>query len=199
MEINKPLQLVFATNNRNKFREIKDIAGKNIQLLGLGDIGFSGEIPEDYDSLEKNAAQKALFIYRRFNLNCFADDTGLEIEALNNEPGVFSARYAGENCTYEDNVDKVLLKLKGISNRHAKFRTVIALVLNGRKYIFAGEIKGIITLERYGSNGFGYDPIFMPDGFEKTFAEMSPKEKNQISHRTLALNKLVEFFSEKGY
>lgn len=195
----KPLKLVFATNNVNKFREIKDIAGENIQLLSLGDIGFSGEIPEDYNSLEENAAQKAFFIYRRFNMNCFADDTGLEIEALNNEPGVFSARYAGENCTYEDNVDKVLLKLKGTDNRQAKFRTVIALALNGRKYLFEGEIKGIITLEKNGTNGFGYDPVFIPHGFEKTFAEMSPEEKNQISHRTLALNKLVEFFRENGY
>jgi len=195
----KPLKLVFATNNVNKFREIKDIAGENIQLLSLGDIGFSGEIPEDYNSLEENAAQKAFFIYRRFNMNCFADDTGLEIEALNNEPGVFSARYAGENCTYEDNVDKVLLKLKGTDNRQAKFRTVIALALNGRKYLFEGEIKGIITLEKNGTNGFGYDPVFIPHGFEKTFAELSPEEKNQISHRTLALNKLVEFFRENGY
>jgi XTP/dITP diphosphohydrolase len=132
-------------------------------------------------------------------MNCFADDTGLEIEVLNNEPGVFSARYAGENCTYEDNVDKVLLKLKGTDNRQAKFRTVIALALNGRKYLFEGEIKGIITLEKNGTNGFGYDPVFIPHGFEKTFAEMSPEEKNQISHRTLALNKLVEFFRENGY
>lgn len=199
IEMKVPLKLVFATNNINKFREIKDVAGENIDLLSLNDIGFSGEIPEDFNTLEENAAQKAFHIYERYNANCFADDTGLEIEALNNEPGVFSARYAGENCTYDDNVNKVLLKLEGIEQRNAKFRTVIALVLEGRLFVFSGEIKGTIATGKRGNNGFGYDPVFIPSGYQKTFAEMSPEEKNFISHRTLALNKLVSFFRERGY
>jgi len=199
MEMILPLKLIFATNNLHKFREIREITGKNIHLLSLKDIGFSEDIPEDFDSLEENAAQKAFYIYSRFHIDCFSDDTGLEIEALNNEPGVFSARYAGEQCSFEDNIKKVLSNLEGIENRKARFRTVIALVMQGNLTLFSGGINGTITQEKRGNQGFGYDPVFVPDGFEKTFAEMSPAEKNSISHRTVAIDKLVKYLREKGY
>ena len=197
--MNIPLKLVFATNNLNKFREIKDIAGENIILLSLDDIGFTGEIPEDHATLEANAAQKAFYIYNRYGIDCFSDDTGLEIEALNNEPGVFSARYAGEKCSFEDNVNKVLANLEGINNRNARFRTVVALILNGQLRTFSGEIKGTIAHAKRGGNGFGYDPVFIPSGHDRTFAEMSFEEKNRISHRTIALKNLVNFFRGLGY
>lgn len=187
------MKLVFATNNPYKFEEIQEITDSRINLLRLSDLGFTEEIPEDYHSLEGNAVQKAFFIYERFGINCFADDTGLEIEALNNEPGVFSARYAGKDCTYEDNIQKVLEKMKGKVNRKACFRTVISLVEHGNISIFAGEINGIITRDKRGQSGFGYDPIFQPEGYKKTFAEMLLSEKNKISHRKIAIHKLVDY------
>lgn len=179
--------LIVATNNPHKLIEIQSIIGGNILLKTLADIGFKGEIPEDFETLEENAAQKARFIYNRFGENCFADDTGLEIDALNGAPGVYSARFAGKLCNYEDNINLVLQKLSDINNRKAKFRTVIALAIQGKVTLFEGIIHGRITHERRGTLGFGYDPIFIPDGYSLTFAEMSAEEKNKISHRAKAL------------
>jgi XTP/dITP diphosphohydrolase len=186
---------VFATNNLHKLQEIIEKTGNAFELLSLSELGFSGEIPEEADSLEGNAAQKAFFIYDRYGVNCFADDTGLEIDALKGAPGVYSARYAGEKCTFDDNIDKVLHELAGITNRKARFRTVIALVDNGRLVTFEGMIPGTITTGRKGTGGFGYDPVFMPDGYDRTFAEMSLAEKNAISHRALAVEKLITYIN----
>jgi XTP/dITP diphosphohydrolase len=188
--------LVFATCNRHKFDEINHVLGNRVKMKSLLDLGFNGEIPEEMFTLEGNAAQKALFIYRKFGMDCFADDTGLEIEALNGEPGVFSARYAGKNCSFEDNMNKVLQKLIGKNNRNARFRTVIALVENGQLRYFKGEVRGTIIQEKRGTAGFGYDPIFQPEGFSQTFAEMSLADKNLISHRARAINQLLQYFSE---
>jgi len=187
--------LVFATNNIHKFKEIERVLRGTVLLMNLNDLGFKGDIPEDKDSLEENAAQKAYFIYDKYGINCFSDDTGLEIEALRGEPGVYSARYAGLNCSFGDNLKKVLEKMKGQTNRRASFRTVIALVEQGKLTIFAGEIRGHITEEKRGNLGFGYDPVFMPLGYNKTFAEMSLEEKNMISHRALAIRKLAGYFT----
>jgi XTP/dITP diphosphohydrolase len=190
---NERNQLVFATNNKHKLEEIRHLAGTHIQLLSLGDLGFTGDIPEEADTIEGNAAQKAWCIFDRFGIDCFADDTGLEIEALHGEPGVYSARYAGENCSFEDNMNKVLAAMQGVENRKARFRTVIALIEKGKLTTFQGEITGIITPEKHGLRGFGYDPVFLPDGFERTFAEMDLGEKNRISHRALAVQKLIDY------
>jgi XTP/dITP diphosphohydrolase len=186
-------RLAFATNNRHKLEEIRHLAEPHIHLLSLSDLGFTGDIPEEEKTLEGNAAQKAWFIYDRYGINCFADDTGLEIDALHGEPGVYSARYAGENCSFEDNMNKVLAALEGVENRKARFRTVIALVENGKLLTFQGEIQGVITREKHGLKGFGYDPVFLPDGFDRTFAEMGLTEKNRISHRALAVQKLIDY------
>lgn len=194
MELNS---LVFATNNRHKLEEIRHVASPHIHLLSLSDLGFTGDIPEEEDTIEGNAAQKAWFIYDRYQINCFADDTGLEIDALHGEPGVYSARYAGENCTFEDNMNKVLAAMEGIENRKARFRTVMALVENGKLTTFQGEIHGVITREKYGLQGFGYDPVFQPDGFDRTFAEMDLAEKNRISHRALAVQKLIDYLTTR--
>ena len=193
------MKLVFATNNTYKFQEVLKIAGGKIDLINLSDLGFTGKIPEDHHSLEENAAQKAFFIYQKYGMNCFSDDTGLEIEALNNEPGVFSARYAGKECEFEDNIRKVLRNLEGKKNRKARFRTVIALVETGKLMLFEGIIKGVITKNFRGNAGFGYDPVFKPDGYDKTFAEMKPDEKNMISHRKIAMHKLVHYLIEIGH
>jgi XTP/dITP diphosphohydrolase len=186
--------LVFATNNRHKLEEIRHVASLHIHLLSLSDLGFTGDIPEEEDTIE---AQKAWFIYDRYQINCFADDTGLEIDALHGEPGVYSARYAGENCTFEDNMNKVLAAMEGIENRKARFRTVMALVENGKLTTFHGEINGVITREKHGLQGFGYDPVFLPDGFDRTFAEMDLAEKNRISHRALAVQKLIDYLTTR--
>lgn len=190
-------KLVFATNNRHKLEEISHLAGPHIHLLSLSDLGFTGDIPEEKETIEGNAAQKAWFIYDRYGINCFADDTGLEIEALNGEPGVYSARYAGENCTFEDNINKVLAAMKGTDNRKARFRTVIALIENRKLVTFLGEIKGFITRQKQGLLGFGYDPVFMPAGYVKTFAEMELAEKNRISHRAIAVQKLIDHLTRR--
>jgi XTP/dITP diphosphohydrolase len=187
--------LVFATNNPNKVKEIQDVIGHGIKLLNPSDLGFNGLIPEEKDTLDENAEQKARFIYDKFGIACIADDTGLEIEALHGAPGVYSARYAGANCTFDDNMNKVLACMTGVKNRKARFRTVIALVENKRLVTFQGEIQGSITTEKRGNQGFGYDPIFLPEGFDRTFAEMGFGEKNRISHRALAVNKLIEYLS----
>lgn len=187
------MELVFATNNKHKLEEIQDLLGDKVKLLSLKDISFFEEIPEDYDTLKENALQKARYIYDRFKLNCFADDTGLEIDYLKGAPGVMSARYAGLKCSFEDNVVKVLQELDGAVNRKARFRTVIALILEGEEYFFEGIVDGEILTQNNGNKGFGYDPIFRPLGYDKSFAQMEMDEKNEISHRARATRKLVDF------
>jgi len=187
------MKIVFATNNLNKLSEIQSLVPNGIEILSLRDINCNEELPETRLTLEGNALQKAEFVFDNYGYNCFADDTGLEIDALNGEPGVYSARYAGENCLAEDNVRKVLDKLKGEKVRCAKFRTVIALIINGKETLFEGECNGSITQTKDGEEGFGYDPIFLPDDSELTFAQMSKKEKGKISHRGIAVKKLLDF------
>lgn len=187
------MKLVFATNNQHKLEEVSAILDNSIELLSLKDINCNTDIPETADTLEGNALLKAQYIYNNFGINCFADDTGLEVEALNNEPGVYSARYAGENKNPEANMFKVLDNLREKENRKARFRTVIALILNGKEYLFEGIINGKITNSKQGSAGFGYDPIFMPEGYNETFAELGNNIKNKMSHRALAINKLYDF------
>jgi len=187
------MKLVFATNNKNKLKEIKNAINENIELLSLADIDFNEEIPETHETIEENASEKSLYIYDRYKINVFSDDTGLEIDALNGEPGVYSARYAGEDCSFQDNMDKVLKNLEGIENRKAKFRTVISLIIEGEEHQFEGVVNGQITKTEHGEKGFGYDPIFMPDTYNISFAQMSMKEKNRISHRGLAVKKLINF------
>jgi XTP/dITP diphosphohydrolase len=187
--------LIFATNNLYKLEEIRKIFIGRIEIFGLGDIGYSGNIPEDQETLEGNAAQKALFIYTIFGKDCFADDTGLEIESLNGEPGVYSARYAGENCSFEDNMNKVLKRMQGKNNRRARFRTVISLVEKGGLRNFEGTIYGNITTEKHGTRGFGYDPVFVPEGYDRTFAEMTLDEKNSISHRARAVEEFSSYLT----
>ena len=187
------MELVFATNNKHKLDELQAILGNRIKLLSLKEIGCNVEIPEEQETLEGNAAQKSFYIYNKFGYNCFADDTGLEIEALNGEPGVYSARYAGEEKSAEANMDKVLNRLFKINNRNARFRTVISLVINGVETQFEGVVDGRILDEKRGKSGFGYDPIFQPDGFEKTFSEMDLTAKNKISHRGRAVEKLIQY------
>jgi XTP/dITP diphosphohydrolase len=183
-------KLVIASNNKHKIEEIKAIIGNRFDLLSMNDIGFHEDIVEDADTFIGNALIKARTIYNKFQLNCFADDSGLIVESLNNEPGVYSARYAGEPTNHENNINKVLDKLKGIENRKAKFVSVIALIIDGQEFLFEGEVEGTIRKEKKGSNGFGYDPIFEPKGYQVTFAEMSEVEKNNISHRAKALAKM---------
>ena len=190
------MKLVFATNNQNKVNEIQRIVPPEISMLSLKDINCSEEIPETQNTIEGNAAQKSRYVFEHYQVNCFADDTGLEIEALNGEPGVLSARYAGEAKSSEDNMNKVLTALKGNSNRKARFKTVISLIIDGKEIQFEGIVDGVITESKSGVDGFGYDPIFMPDGYAITFAEMSMEDKNKISHRALAVNKLVEYLNK---
>jgi XTP/dITP diphosphohydrolase len=187
------MELVFATNNKHKLEEIQNSLGSKVKLLSLKDISFFEEIPEDFETLKENAQQKARYIFDRYKINCFADDTGLEIESLNGAPGVYSARYAGLSCSFEDNIRKVLKELDGVKNRVAQFKTVIALILDGKEYFFEGSVDGEILTTNKGVGGFGYDPIFKPNGFDKSFAEMGLDEKNKISHRGLASKKLVDF------
>lgn len=194
------MRIVFATGNRNKLREIQALIGSRAELSTPADHGVTEDIPEDRPTLEGNALQKARYIYEKTGLSCFADDTGLEVEALNGEPGVYSARYAavngaGEEHSSEDNMALLLERLEGKANRRARFRTVIALVLDGKEYTFEGIVNGEITTERSGADGFGYDPVFRPDGYTETFAEMPLDLKNRISHRGRATAKLIEFLS----
>ena len=191
------MDLVFATNNKNKLKEIKHMIIDKINVLSINDLNHSDDLEETGLTLKNNASQKARFIYKKFNKNCFADDSGLEILSLNNEPGVFSARYAGSNCSADDNMNKVLKKLESIKNRNAIFKTVICLILDGKEYFFEGSIEGIITNEKIGHNGFGYDPIFRPNNFNLTFAQMSVKEKSKISHRAIAVSKFVKFVNQR--
>lgn len=188
--------LLFATNNPHKLREVQDIIGNEFRILSLKDVDIRDEIPETCDTLEGNAAQKAWYIHEKSGLDCFADDTGLEIDALDGRPGVFSARYAGEGCSFDDNIDKILRELSGLSNRTARFRCVVCLILQGKEHFFEGRIEGIITDERKGRDGFGYDPVFLPAGHLQTFAEMPAYLKNGISHRGRAVSKMLKFFRE---
>lgn len=216
------MELVFATANKNKLKEIQALIPSNIKLLGLAHINCTEEIPETQPTIEGNASQKAFYVYNNYHINCFADDTGLEIEALEGRPGVLSARYAGENKNADDNMNKVLREMQGVTNRNARFKTVISLVIEGKEVQFEGIINGTILTEKYGTDGFGYDPIFAPDttgihsshapllthpnqmekkgngdaGRKKTFAEMDLSEKNKISHRALAVYKLIEYLNQ---
>ncbi|MCS2523525.1 non-canonical purine NTP diphosphatase [Bacteroides ovatus] len=187
-------KLVFATNNAHKLEEVDAILGDQVELLSLNDIGCQADIPETAETLEGNALLKSSYIYKNYHLDCFADDTGLEVEALNGAPGVYSARYAGgEGHDAQANMLKLLHELDGKENRKAQFRTAISLILDGKEYLFEGVIKGEIIKEKRGDSGFGYDPVFMPEGYDRTFAELGNDIKNQISHRALAVQKLCEF------
>lgn len=187
-------KLVFATNNAHKLEEVSAILGDKIELLSLNDINCHTDIPETADTLEGNALLKSSFIYNNYSLDSFGDDTGLEVEALNGAPGIYSARYAeGEGHDAQANMHKLLRELEGKENRKAQFRTVISLILDGKEYLFEGVIKGKIIREKRGDSGFGYDPVFVPQGYEQTFAELGNEIKNKISHRALAVQKLCEF------
>ncbi|MCX6297251.1 MAG: non-canonical purine NTP diphosphatase [Bacteroidetes bacterium] len=187
--------LVFATANQNKANEIQSLIPPSIEILSLNDIDCMEEIPETQPTIEGNASQKAFYVFEKYHKNCFADDTGLEIEALDGKPGVLSARYAAESRDANENMDKVLSEMSGLKNRKARFKTVISLVIDGKEIQFEGIVNGQILKEKKGSQGFGYDPIFLPDGFNISFAEMNLSEKNKISHRALAVNKLVEYLN----
>lgn len=188
--------LVFATNNKHKLREVSEMLEGVVEIKSLAEMGLEGDIPETADTLQGNALQKAQWVWDRTHLDCFADDTGLEVDALGGAPGVYSARYAGEHCSFDDNINKMLDAMEGQTNRKADFRTVICLMENGVPRYFEGQVDGCILTERYGEEGFGYDPIFMPDRFAVSFAEMPLEVKNQISHRGLAVKKLVEYLKE---
>ncbi len=189
-------KLIFATNNLNKVIEIRSLLNDRFKILSLAEAGIHIDIPEPFDTLEKNAIEKCEVIYHLKKINCFAEDTGLEVVALNGEPGVKSARYAGDKKNPEKNIDKLLNNLKGISHRNAQFKTVICLIVNGKHNIFDGTCKGIIIDKRKGNGGFGYDAIFVPDGATKTFAEMTLQEKNKYSHRQKATEKLIAFLEK---
>lgn len=189
------ITLVFATNNLHKLEEVQKIVGEDFHILSLSDIHCQEEIPETADTLEGNALIKARYIKEHYGYDCFADDTGLEVEALNNAPGVYSARYAGEERSAEANMKKLLAELKDEKNRNARFRTVIALLLNGKELLFEGIVKGKITEEKKGNSGFGYDPIFIPEGHTVSFAEMGNDIKNTISHRAEAVKKLDKYLT----
>lgn len=190
------MKLLFATSNQHKAKEIAALLPESCELLTLNDIEITEEIPETSDTLEGNAKQKSEYILDNFGLDCFADDTGLEIPALNNEPGVKSARYAGEHRNSEDNMQLVLARLEGKDDRSARFRTVISLELNGQQHLFEGIVNGMIRTEKSGDGGFGYDPIFEPENCGRTFGEMSMDEKNQYSHRARAFEKMIAFLSQ---
>lgn len=187
------MELVFATGNKHKIKEISALLGNNIKLISLEDLNIPDNIPEDFDTLEENAMAKARYIHNLTGMDVFADDTGLEVKSLGGKPGVFSARFAGEEKNFDRNIEKVLELMKDENDREAMFRTVIALIKDNKEFLFEGNIKGTILKERRGNEGFGYDPIFLPDGYNQTFAEMSLDDKNKISHRALAFMKLKDF------
>jgi len=187
------MTICFATNNEHKLKEIRALLGNEFRLVGLADVGCNEELAEDQTTLEGNSLQKAEYVFRKSGTSCFADDTGLEVEVLNNEPGVFSARYAGEQRSAEDNMNLLLKNLSGKENRNARFRTVITLITPEGIRQFEGEVHGKIIDEKRGTEGFGYDPIFLPDGFSKTLAEMTLEEKSAISHRARAFKKLIAY------
>ncbi len=189
-------KIVFATNNPHKLSEVRDLLGDLFEIVPLEELGFEGEILETGTTLAENALQKSHFIFVRYGLDCFADDTGLEVDALGGAPGVYSARYAGEHATYEENVMRLLHALEGKENRTARFKTVVSLILSGNEYRFEGKVEGQILSECQGNSGFGYDPVFLPDGYSETFAEMSSVLKNHISHRGKAMTKLIGFLKD---
>lgn len=190
------MKIVFATNNKHKLEEIKDILGKDFEIVSLAEIGCHEDIPETGLTLEENARQKSTYIVEHYNHDCFADDTGLEVDALNGEPGVHSARYAeGTDHDSEANMCKLLSKMSNVKDRTARFRTVISLIINGVEHQFEGRVEGRIATEKHGKEGFGYDPIFIPEGYNKSFAELGEEVKNQISHRARAVKKLAEYLS----
>ena len=191
------MSLVFATNNKHKLEEISHLLEGNYEIIPLEAIGCHDDIPEDHETLEENALQKARYIKEHYGCDCFADDTGLEIEALNGQPGVYSARYAGPAKDSKANMQKVLDNMQNQANRKACFRTIIALILDGQEYLFEGRVDGEILTEQHGSAGFGYDPIFRPEGFKESFAEMDLDTKNSISHRGRAVSKLVDFLKTR--
>ncbi|WP_295794451.1 non-canonical purine NTP diphosphatase [Mucilaginibacter sp.] len=188
-------QLVFATNNAHKLEEVAAKIEGQIKLLSLNDINCTDDIAETGETFRENASIKSQYIYNKYKLDCFGDDSGLEIDALNGDPGVYSARYAGQHGNHDANINKVLASLQNVTDRKARFRTVISLIWNGYEHFFEGAIEGTIRHERSGTEGFGYDPIFQPDGYDVTFAEMSLDEKNKISHRAIAMEKLVDFLN----
>ena len=190
------MKLVFATNNKHKLQEVRDIVGDRVEVLSLADIGCYDDIPETADTLQGNALIKARHIYEKYGFDCFADDTGLEVEVLDGAPGVYSARYAGEECDSEANMRKLLENLTGKTNRNAQFRTVIALIINGEEMLFNGIVKGAIATEKKGDSGFGYDPIFVPEGHSASFAQMSSEMKNSMSHRFRATQQLSDYLKE---
>lgn len=192
-------ELCFATNNSNKIEEVQRLLPPNIKLLGLEEIGCEEELKETRDTIEGNSLQKASYVHDKFNIDCFADDTGLEVNALKGAPGVLSARYAGTPSDHKKNIELLLKNLTGKFNRIASFRTIITLMQNKVSYQFEGSLKGVILEEQRGSGGFGYDPIFLPDQYSQTLAEMSLEEKNKISHRALAVKKLVDFLSRQSH
>ena len=189
-------KFVFATNNAHKLDEVRAILRDKVEILSMKDIDCRDDIPETADTLEGNALLKARYIYERYHMDCFADDTGLEVEALNGAPGVYSARYAGNTHNSEANMRKLLQELESKENRTARFRTVFALIINGKEHLFEGIVNGRIATEKHGIAGFGYDPLFIPDGFTQTFAEMGNEQKNRISHRALATEKLCRFLGK---
>lgn len=190
-------KLIFATNNKHKIEEVSSLLSGKVEIVSLAAAGLEGEIPETSDTLQGNALQKAQWVWERTGSDCFADDTGLEVEALGGAPGVYSARYAGEHCSFDDNINKLLAALQGEINRAAAFRTVVCLIENGNPKFFEGKIAGTILAERHGEGGFGYDPIFMPDRYAVSFAEMPLEVKNLISHRGLAVKKLVDYLANR--
>lgn len=191
------MKLNFATNNKHKLQEVREVLGDSFRVESLQSLGINEDITEDQQTLEGNAMQKARFLYDRTGEDCFADDTGLEVEALNGAPGVYSARYAGESKNSLDNMALLLKNMEGVKNRKARFRTAIALILNGKEYLFEGVVNGVITEQPRGTAGFGYDPLFVPDGYTTTFAEMDSEAKNAISHRGLAVEKLAAFLLKR--
>ena len=191
------MKLYFATNNIHKLKEVQEVVGDSFQIESMRSLGINEDIPEDQQTLEGNALQKARFLYDRTGESCFADDTGLEVDALNGAPGVYSARYAGEAKNSLDNMALLLKNMSGIQNRKARFRTVIALILDGKEYLFEGVVNGTIAEEPRGKAGFGYDPLFVPDGYSTTFAEMDSEAKNAISHRGRAVEKLAVFLLKR--
>lgn len=186
-------ELVIATHNKHKLDEIQKLLGDRIKLISLRDLGCNEDIPETGTTLKENAYQKAKYVWEKYKKNCFADDTGLIVEALDGAPGVYSARYAGEHCSFDDNIDLLLENMEGKTNRNARFETVICLIQDGKEQYFEGRCDGCILTERYGRGGFGYDPIFMPNGYGESFAEISMEEKNKISHRGKATAKLIKY------
>lgn len=189
--------LVFATNNKHKLHEVREMLEGVVEIKSLAEMGLEGDIPETADTLQGNSLQKAQWVWERTHTDCFADDTGLEVDALDGAPGVYSARYAGEECSFDDNINKLLAAMDGKVNRKADFRTVICLIEDGEPRYFEGRVDGCILTERYGKEGFGYDPVFMPERFAVSFAEMPLEVKNQISHRGRAVAKLVEYLKNE--